>query len=157
MGIQGLEIIIKNLQGTKQGQLQNVTLKPRMLIMMTLLLLHYTFLRALFVYTAQQGDKVKKISAGNFAAKFFGPVKRFLVIDVHRNKSAGNIRIKQSSYIRNVINNFNMDDCNPISQLIEPGNIFQTQTIIVNKIQKIKVQYTYILCVYIILIHSRYY
>ena len=55
----------------------------------------------------------------NEISKFFtirplGPVKRFLSLDIYRPDPRGDIYISQGTYIRRVLQRFNMQDANPV-------------------------------------------
>ena len=69
-------------------------------------------------------NMVKNKLSESFPVKFHGEVKRFLGINVHRHKSKGIIQLEQSDYIRTVLKNYGMEDCNPVASPMETGTIF---------------------------------
>jgi len=50
-----------------------------------------------------------------------GPVKRFLGIDVHRPNPTGPIFINQGVYIREILQEFGMENCNPTKVPLNPS------------------------------------
>ena len=49
-----------------------------------------------------------------FTIRFLGPVKRFLSLDIYRPDPRGDIYISQGTYIRRILQRFDMQDANPV-------------------------------------------
>lgn len=63
--------------------------------------------------------ELKSFLSAKFELKDFGKVKRCLGIEFLRNK--GEILLKQSALIREILHRFDMIDCKPKKTPLEPG------------------------------------
>jgi len=57
----------------------------------------------------------------SFETRDLGPIKRFLGIDFHRPDPAGPIFMNQAVYIREILSDFGMENCNPVFTPLNPS------------------------------------
>ena len=57
---------------------------------------------------------LKKSLSEEFEMKDLGPANRILGMDIVRDKQKGTLKLSQNRYLRQVLRNFNMDECKPV-------------------------------------------
>ncbi|GKD38045.1 retrovirus-related pol polyprotein from transposon TNT 1-94 [Tanacetum coccineum] len=66
-------------------------------------------------------NKLKAQLAREFEMKDLGPVNRILGMQIHRDKVSRKIWLSQKSYVKKILQRFNMQDCKPISASFPPN------------------------------------
>lgn len=59
-------------------------------------------------------EKIKTVLKSNFKMKDLGEAKCCVGLNITRNQKNGQICVDQSKYIRDILDRFNMADCNPV-------------------------------------------
>lgn len=65
--------------------------------------------------------ELKTCLAREFKIRDLGELKHCLGMEFQRDKVTGEIRVNQKQYIQNVLERFNMSDCNPVSTPLDPS------------------------------------
>ncbi|GJU15291.1 retrovirus-related pol polyprotein from transposon TNT 1-94 [Tanacetum coccineum] len=67
-------------------------------------------------------NKLKAQLAREFEMKYLGPTNKIIGMQIHRDRVGRKIWLSQKSYVKKILQRFNMQDCKPISTLF-PTNI----------------------------------
>ena len=60
-------------------------------------------------------NKLKSLSSKEFDMKDLGAAKKILGMEIHRDKALGRLWLSQHSYVKRVLEKFNMDNAKPVS------------------------------------------
>lgn len=71
-----------------------------------------------------QKNNLINILSNNFCIKNLGPVKNCLGMNIYRDRSKGILILKQSEYIKKLLNRFNMQDCKNVATPMQVNEKF---------------------------------
>ena len=60
-------------------------------------------------------NKLKSLLSKEFDMKDLGAAKKILGMEIHRDRASGRLWLSQYSYVKKVLERFNMDDAKPVS------------------------------------------
>ena len=71
-------------------------------------------------------NKLKSLLGKKFDMKDLGATTKILGMKIHRDKASGRLWLSQHSYVKRVLERFNMDNAKPVSTLL--ANHFRLST-----------------------------